>query len=76
MVSITSWAPGKIRRGRRQLQRRQLQQDEEMVAEHRLDRRRAQIGDLVGLVDGAHVLDHSPQQRSDGRGRARRRRSS
>ncbi len=41
-----------VRRRRRELQGRQLQEDEEVVAEHGLDRRRTQVRDLVGLVDG------------------------
>ena len=45
-----------VGRRQRQLQGRQLHEDEKVVAEDRLDGRRAQIGDLFGVVDGFVVL--------------------
>ncbi len=34
-----------------QMDRRKLKEDEEMIREHRLDRGRAQVGNLFGFVD-------------------------
>jgi hypothetical protein len=50
MVSMTSW----------EMHCRQLQEDEDVIAQHRLDRRRAQVGDLLGFINGllAALIGH------------------
>ena len=77
---MTSWAPDRFGGVVDELEGGQLQEDEEMVAEHRLDRGRSQVRDLVGLVDRRWALITHPNKVAPSRGdefvhRARRKRS-